>query len=533
MTAAPADNMPDNGPDKGRESKTMPESIALGTGDTPLNPGEVRFYQAALPPLPANAYRMRSVQTVTATGVNPPPTYESVQPFTVTGPRFGLAPSDVQSVYPPANQSGAYDNVLANIVLRRRTLPWERSIDGAPAPAGGVSAPWMALLTVTAEELGGEAGAVAAPSPVHTRTVKELLNPAEADVLPPALGPVDAEESATALLTLDLDIALFQAVAPELVDLPWLAHVREVNTDHKEILGLAEDGYFSVVVGNRLLQPERVNYQFLVSLEGHQDALPPKTVAAKYKKIRLISLAWWRVTADTAKGDFLEIMQALPQRGGVGLPRLRRPSSGSAVGTAAATAVKALDIGYVPLLNRMRAGETTTSWYRGPASPVPLEPDTLGPYFYSDRAIRYDPATALFDVSYASAWQIGRLLALSDSPFARQLYEWRRQCQTTALQRQCLSAVAAALPAAARAAGLSADPEAGDAAILVGHALADGFERAGKPENAPPIRTRREDRGGAATPEGDGDPLDLILDRMFGGFHDEGDAAGQGDDHEG
>lgn len=506
----------------------MPESITLAAAGQPPGPGEVRFYQAALPPLPANAYRLRSVQTVEATGVMPAPSYESVQPFTITGPRFGLAPTDIQSVYPPANQSGVYDNVLPNIVLRRRTLPWERSIDGTPAPVTGVALPWMALLTVTADELGAAAGAVAAPSPVHTRTVAELLQPAEADVLPPALPPVDAEERTTTLLTLDLDLALFQAVAPEAVDLPWLAHVREVNTDHKEILGLAEDGFFSVVVGNRLLQPEQVNYQFLVSLEGHQDALPPHAVGLKYRRIRLVSLAWWRVTAAPATGDFLEIMHALPKRGGVGLPQLpHAPFGGDAE---AATAGKALDIGYVPLLNRMRAGETTTSWYRGPASPVPLEPDTLGPYFYSDRAIRYDPATALFDVSYACAWQIGRLLALSDTPFARQLYEWRRQCQRTALTRQALAATAAALPTAARSAGLSAQPGDGDAAILAAHALAAGFERAGNPANAPPSRVRREDRGTAGPEGGAGDPLDRVLDRLFG---DRGDMAGQGDDDEG
>ncbi|MBP2232601.1 hypothetical protein J2847_005932 [Azospirillum agricola] len=512
-----------------RETKTMADSIALGAEGRPLKPGEVRFYQAAVPPLPAGGYRLRSVQTVTASGVTPVPTYESVQPFTLTGPRFALAPTDLQSVYPPANQTGVGGEVLPNVVLRRRTLPWERTIDGAPPPAEGGAVPWMALLTVTADELGGEAGAVAAPSPVRACTVEELLRPREADILPPALPPPDAAEAAGSCLVLDLDLALFQAVAPEAADLPWLAHVREVDTDHKEALGLAEDGFFSVVVGNRLLQTGAVNYQFLVSLEGHRNALAPNVVNAKYRWIRLVSLAWWRVAVGAGTGDFLQIMQALPARGGVGLPQL--PHTPFPEGDeGAALARKALSIGYTPLRNRMRAGETTTSWYRGPASPVPLEPDELGPYFYSDRAIRYDPETALFDVSYACAWQIGRLLALSDSPFARQLYEWRRQGQRAALTRQGMAALAAALPAAAASAGLPTEPGEGDAALLAAHALAAGFARAHEGDGGPPARIRREDRGAPASAGGEGDPLDLLLDRLFGGLGGVNGVQGDDDD---
>jgi hypothetical protein len=39
----------------------------------------------------------------------------------------------------------------------------------------------------------------------------------------------------------------------------------------------------------------------------------------------------------------------------------------------------------------------------------------------------YDVKTGLFDVSYAVAWQIGRLLALSDTGFAVGLMKWKQK----------------------------------------------------------------------------------------------------------
>ncbi|MEQ8163771.1 MAG: hypothetical protein ABRQ34_09625, partial [Smithellaceae bacterium] len=52
-----------------------------------------------------------------------------------------------------------------------------------------------------------------------------------------------------------------------------------------------------------------------------------------------------------------------------------------------------------------------------------------------DELLRYDPDTGLFDVTYAAAWQLGRLLALQNAGFSlalnrarkmiRQEAEWR------------------------------------------------------------------------------------------------------------
>ena len=91
-------------------------------------------------------------------------------------------------------------------------------------------------------------------------------------------------------------------------------------------------------------------------------------------------------------------------------------------------AAAALAQGYVPLNHSTPEGEQAVSWYRGPLTPVLTERFySEAPYLTADEAKVYDPATGMFDISYAAAWQMGRLLALADANFATALMNWRRK----------------------------------------------------------------------------------------------------------
>lgn len=460
------------------------------TDETPLLPGQIRFYEAALPPLAANRYQLLTEQQVVGLNDgNPTPTYNQPLPFTVTAPRFRLPTDTVQMSYPPANASGAFDNILPNIVLRERTLPWVRTLDGTSPPPPTVPAPWMAVITMTAAELGIP-DSVQTPAPTVSSTVAQLVSPG-AGIYGPRLGNLSPTVLAEPVLTLTVDLSLFQSVAPSAADLPFLAHVREVNTDHKEILGLNEDGFFAVLIGNRLLQANAVNYHFLVSLEGLADILPPNAPPSGYTQVRLAVLAWWRVTATTSIGNFIDIMQALPGNGGVSLLQsVYTPFTGDDACPASGPtnpvqyAAQALDLGYAPLENTMRIGEHASAWYRGPASPVPLNLDPLGPYLRSDAAMRYDPSIGIYDMSYAAAWEIGRLLALSSNAMAQSLYLWRRSVVQSLLSEARATALSThlnrtvATPSALTAATAKPGIQRAIADLLVGsdltRAAADG-----------------------------------------------------------
>jgi hypothetical protein len=396
----------------------------------------VQFYQAILPPLQAGEYQLSATLPVQLPGQSGnAPTYSGQEQFAIIGPRFRLEPNTVQQVYPPANMAGVYNEILPHAVLRARTLPWARTIDGVPPAPGAISPPWLALLTLYPGDLVNNGN----PVNIQQGTVNGFLTPQTGVIVPNIpIAELTQDQLAEPLMYIELPQLVFWGIAPTYADLPFLAHAREVNTDGKEILGLEEDGYFSVVVGNRLPMAgtntgPTVNTMLLVSLEGLESALPvdgqsPPSGAAN-TVVRVCVLASWTFPCSVSAGDFLELMQNLS------VDLLRMPYTGPAPSiTAETTAQHAVGWGYVPLLNNTRAGEETTSWYRGPATPVGTSLDANGPYQFSDHAIRYDPGpesgatagTGMFDMGYACAWQIGRLVALSNGAFVAALAAWRR-----------------------------------------------------------------------------------------------------------
>ncbi len=73
-----------------------------------------------------------------------------------------------------------------------------------------------------------------------------------------------------------------------------------------------------------------------------------------------------------------------------------------------------------------RAGAPEQSWYRGPLASQPLTRDPLGPYHSADQARRVVAETGAENISYASAFEVGRLLAAADARLAQELMRWRR-----------------------------------------------------------------------------------------------------------
>ena len=94
-------------------------------------PGHFILHSSAIPDLPAGAYTAHLTQAITAPGAGVDPLDAHLE---VTAPRFALPPDQILSTFPPNQSEGAYSSRLAQVVLRRRTLPWERRIDGAGTP---------------------------------------------------------------------------------------------------------------------------------------------------------------------------------------------------------------------------------------------------------------------------------------------------------------------------------------------------------------------------------------------------------------
>jgi len=90
------------------------------------------------------------------------------------------------------------------------------------------------------------------------------------------------------------------------------------------------------------------------------------------------------------------------------------------------TAEKYLRMGCTLVPHSMRQGQTTASWYHGPLATGENTTEVSLPAKAADELVRYNGSTGLFDVSYAAAWELGRLLALQSRQFSIDLYNWKR-----------------------------------------------------------------------------------------------------------
>lgn len=84
--------------------------------------------------------------------------------------------------------------------------------------------------------------------------------------------------------------------------------------------------------------------------------------------------------------------------------------------------------GYAPMQHFFREGSRSVSFFRGPFVPAQTEKRNYEAEC-SDALYRYDPETGIFDISYAAAWELGKLLVLENELVARKLLTSRNEMQ--------------------------------------------------------------------------------------------------------
>lgn len=386
-----------------------------------IKEGHIQFVQNCLPPLDCGEYRITVQEEIALNEASSLPA--TVNYLAVRGKRFSLDGNDVNGVFPIENQSGEFSNCLPHITLSKKTLPWERTIEGIPqvrttsngTPVDAV--PWLALLTVYEDD----------SIKLINATLKDVLEP-PAGILPPSisLDAIAGESESDECIAIDIQKDLFEKIIPVKEELSFLAHGRYVNMDNKEVSENL-DGGFSTVVSCRLPKSSEEgikNTMHLVSLEGFSGCFDENgvTVPANYNAVRMISLYRWSFTSSKEEYNFKAIVQKLS----LGNLNLSIDTSGGTEGEK--NVEKAFQLGYIGVNHTTRAGEKTVSWYRGPLIPMKREAsEEAKVYPCANALLRYDPDTGLFDTSYGAAWQLGKLLALQDKSFAVSLYNFRRK----------------------------------------------------------------------------------------------------------
>lgn len=202
-------------------------------------PGFFELYPAARPALPAGTYTATSDQQLTAQtphdGDVNVPVPDTEFHLDVVAPRYALPPDQILSTFPPATSQGDWRERLPQIVLKRRTLPWERNPTNPPTDPE-TAPPWLALVVLA----DGEGRLSTDIDVAQCVTPGVNLDP-EADV--PRGKYLEVRQS------------IVENVFPSLDELDLLCHVRKVDLSDTELALGDDDGYLAVVLSNRLPQP--------------------------------------------------------------------------------------------------------------------------------------------------------------------------------------------------------------------------------------------------------------------------------------
>ena len=486
-------------------------------------PGFFVLHPAVLPPLTADSYTLHGeIEDMAGGAVAPLDAH-----LTVSSPRFTMPPEQILSTYPPANRAGAFQATLPQVVLKRRTLPWERRVDADE------HVPWLALVVIAEGE-----GSLSVES-----KVEDCITPGVA--LP---RPEDRDTATSVYLSVTQTVV--SGVFPTKDDVRLLAHVREVDVGDSELMGGDDDGFVAVVIANRLPQPgfddqgnpvPKKYLACLINVEAQTNVLPPPppdvdptfefvatavvqdlTVAtatftdhpdkvvmggpatssqlaahvdrsagvsdttraavrtgAAWSHAANIDAAAVSATAESAPAVVREGMAApwrIPIEGIVLEPTYRFPVLAHWSFTVSGDPtfeelMKGLDVGligtlvgdlppktpeeierekhrtpppapprpapelsetgHVGLAHQTRRGDHVEAWFRGPLSPHPTvrEQPAGGrlPLAHTSDQLRIVVPDGREDVSLAAAFEIGRLLALSQPAVVNALLRWRQE----------------------------------------------------------------------------------------------------------
>jgi hypothetical protein len=403
--------------------------------------------------------------------------------FSLAAPRFVLNPQDVSAVFPPAGSLGDHSSALPHIQLRRSTLPWERQ----PHEKDGS---WLTLLVLHEDELGTGASRKIQSETVPLQKLQNASEGSDGiwwrGVTPETRLGQHGEDPVSII---DVDANLLKAVFPAADERKWLTHVRYKTEDEKG-LSTGEERAVIIGNRLPALSGTTIVHLVSLEGRDIDAEIHRASQAAGPQKVRFVSLHSWRfdcvshtqsfkglllnlnrsIVMQLSNGSKLlppgssampeSLARALQQIGGTfetgsrlelvnddhwiskdgthefHIRRERdhlivtRPMPGvlrlPAVANADAEAY--LNRGAVALAHTTRAGNQTVSWYHGPLVPGTVSsPPIEFPIPAADKVVHYNPSIGMLDVSYAVAWELGRLLTLQNKAVATALYNWKRR----------------------------------------------------------------------------------------------------------
>ena len=353
---------------------------------------QITFRNYDIPGLPDGSYYLSIEQHIATTQQ----TYTHDQTFHVYGPQFSLPAATINSVFPPSKNQGDYTNVLPHVVINSSTLPWERN-----SQENEENSPWLTLLLFDEEQT----------PQVQTINSDEFVSGNSTSPFWPPVVQTDNENTPQQLNVIDIPKSLVASIMPRYSELPNLTHIREERDEDNNLISTPT----SIVVTNRLPEKNKLTTVHLVSIENRfVDGNFNFQQAEQDDLIRFVTLYSWQFYCEDTSKQLLQLLENLDSA------QFRLAAQQNS------DAEKYLQQSSTILPHSTRTGDRLYSWYRGPLFAGTPPQNSFAPVLCADELMVFDTQMAMFDVSYATAWQLGRLLALKDKSFSIAFYEWKR-----------------------------------------------------------------------------------------------------------
>jgi len=377
--------------------------------------------------------------------------------FKVEGEKYRIDQLQIDSVFPPAASVGDFSSIFPQIVLNRSTLPWERR-----AQETDPGKPWLALILITEDDIKDFNEDPNRSFVFHIKKTDWEGNTTEI-TFKEAVSTPDKKDELISVLAAPL--RFFDDRIPAFTEITYLCHVRQDN-DEK-----------AVVICNKLPKKDKKNIIHLVSLENC--FVNGKFVAKKDStgKVAIVTLKSWEffcndhfiltkeIIEHSGLGDdmkkvlnamvgseyfnhtdFIDAIQksslslnitlsldaavqkSIADTFRIGhLPEILKHLNRNPGSLVPAHNDEHSKQGYIPLKYTFKTGKQIDAIYRGPLTPVINKVGETA-ITHSDEALQYFTDAQKLDISYAAAWELGKLLALHNKNFSVALYKWKRSC---------------------------------------------------------------------------------------------------------
>lgn len=306
--------------------------------------------------------------------------------FRVAAPPQKLAPQDISGQFPARDARGPLAGVIPHVVLRSSALPWMYGDEL-----------WLALVLMLESE---------------------------------GVSLVEDGEGGRRLHVPD---SVSDRVVPTVAQRGKLAHVRyrtePIPPEAPDTLKAPRKTKRGVLLCNRRIAGGQSGRVCLISMRNPTDS---GDGAKRYRCLH----SWRFHSTSEAVSKFVQVFcrRVDPDGDGLDIAPFALPCPTPAEGAAdwELARHRRLAAGYTPLPLEAHDGIGTVAWYRGPLVPVgTLAPGVTDPGqgmpLHADALVSRDTVTGLADVTYAAAWELGRLLALGDAGFRDEIVRWRRR----------------------------------------------------------------------------------------------------------